>query len=307
MYLQGISRYRATLGWNPNFAYAFMAERVRQRDLVNLDLSSLRGLINCSEPVTQESQDRFLKAFSPCGLDNQVFWGCYAMAETVFALTHGVSEDAGYLDDEGPSQSALRTGSKPFVSVGRPLEGVELMIADQAGHPCTDRQMGEFWVKSPFNLTGYYQNPEATRDVFHQQWYRTGDLGYRAGREFFVCGRKKDVLIIGGVNIYPQDIEDAISQIDGIQKGRVAAFGVFDALIQSQGIVVLAEPAGAVENAHTLIARIGQQITAGFHISNFEIHLVAPGWLVKSSAGKMARRANRLKWQQQSAEQHAHD
>ena len=296
MYLRAIDRYRATLGWNPNFAFAFMADRIREPDLTGLALGSLRGLINCSEPVTHLSQGLFRDRFSPYGLSRNVFWGCYAMAETTFAITHGTSADPGYLDFQGPVDTGLRSNSRPFLSVGRPLAGVDLKVVSDGGQTCSDRQVGELWVKSPFNFTGYHNNPEDTHLALCDGWYKTGDLGYQLDGQFFVSGRKKDVLIVGGANLYPQDIEDEAAKVAGIKLGRVAAFAAFDERLQTEYLVVLAETDVTGSEGLRLFTEVRQRLQAAFNISNFVVDLLAPGWLIKSSAGKMARRANREKW-----------
>jgi fatty-acyl-CoA synthase len=296
MYLQAASAYRATLGWNPNFAYAFMAERVRREDLKGVQLETLRGLVNCSEPVTHESQRRFVSKFSAYGLRPDVFWGCYAMAETTFALTHGLSSDGDYLDYQGPARGAPLSATLPLISVGRPIAGAELVVVDEQARPQPDRVLGEIWVKSPFNFAGYYNNPEATANAFHEGWYRTGDIGYRVGNEFFVCSRKKDLLIVAGVNIFPQDIEDLVSDVEGVHAGRVAVFAEFDPKHQTEKVIVLAESSLPESEQIDALVRLRQRLLATLQIANFEVHLVSPGWLIKSSAGKMARKANRDKW-----------
>ncbi|HEV3036379.1 MAG TPA: AMP-binding protein [Candidatus Angelobacter sp.] len=296
MYLRAVDRYRATLGWHPNFAFAFMADRIREPDLAGLSLGSLRGLINCSEPVTHVSQELFRERFSPYGLPGNVFWGCYAMAETTFAITYGASSDPGYLDFQGPVGAESRSNSRPFVSVGRPLAGVDLKVVSDGGQTCSDRQVGELWVKSPFNLSGYHNNPEATRTALCDGWYKTGDLGYQLDGQFFVSGRKKDMLIVAGANLYPQDIEDEVLKVAGIKLGRVAAFAAFDERLQTEELVVVAETEITGSEGLRLLSEVRQRLQAAFNISNFSVDLVAPGWLIKSSAGKMARRANREKW-----------
>ncbi|MBW3541924.1 MAG: AMP-binding protein [Planctomycetes bacterium] len=162
LYLQAVSRYHGTLSWHPNFAFSFMAQRVRAEELKGVELSSVRGLVNCSEPVTRTSQDCFLERFQACGLRSHVFWGCYAMAETTFALTHGTAHDAGYFDHQGPTDGPAQMGGGPHVSVGRPLPGVELIAADGDLGPLEDGTVGELCVRSPFNLRRYYNNPAAT-------------------------------------------------------------------------------------------------------------------------------------------------
>jgi fatty-acyl-CoA synthase len=299
-FLRAASDYRATLAWNPNFAYAFMAQRVRERDLDGVRIDSLRGLANCSEPVTHESQQQFLERFAPVGAREDMFWGCYAMAETTFALTHGTPSDPGYLDEQGPSESGSLRG-RVQVSVGRALPGVELRVVAEDGEDLPDRRIGELWVRSPFNFEGYHRDDEATAASHADGWYRTGDLGYRAGAAFYVVGRKKDLIIVGGVNVFPQDVEELVAGIDGVTPGRVSAFSDFDPALQTERVVVLFESELDAEAADALVLHARQLILASFQIANFGVHRVEPGWLVKSSSGKMARSANRAKWAERSA------
>jgi fatty-acyl-CoA synthase len=295
--LQAASHFGGTLSWNPNFAYAFMAQRVRDADLDELDLSSLRGLVNCSEPVTHASQQQFLRRFSPLGLRHDVFMGCYAMAETTFALTHGPASDPTALDHVGPTSGARSRHADPYVSVGRPIARVDLEVMDDRGRPRPDREIGELWVRSPFNFTGYYGDRRATEAAFVGDWYRTGDLGYRVGNDFFVTGRSKDVLIVGGVNVFPHDLEEVAGRVEGVLPGRTVAFARFDEARQTERVTILAESDRQGEAGRETLLRIRQWIQSSFDLAAFEVHLVPPGWLVKSSSGKIARSANREKWQ----------
>jgi fatty-acyl-CoA synthase len=306
-YLDAVGRFRATLSWHPNFAFAFMSQRVRERDLDRLDLSSLRRLVNCSEPVTHASQQAFLDRFAARGLSPDVFTGCYAMAETTFALTHGDADDPAYHDPRGPDEGARSTDGVGYVSVGRPLPGVELRVVDpEDGQELPDGVVGELWTRSPFNFSGYFNDPEATERAFVDGWYRTGDLGYRRDGAFYIAGRLKDVLIVGGVNVFPQDIEDLVSGFDGVQSGRVSAFSTFDPRVQTERIVIVAEATDPSDEARRQLAQqIRQRVLAAFQIANFEMQFVEPGWLVKSTSGKMARSANRKKWLDERADQHA--
>lgn len=298
IYLQKVSEHRGTLSWHPNFAYAFMANRVPDRAIEGVNLSSLRGLVNCSEPVTYHSQQAFLERFGSRGVSDDVFKGCYAMAETTFALTHGEPDDPRYIDPVGPKDQARSPGHAQYVSVGRPLPGVELKIMDpdrQVELP--EREMGEIWVSSPFNFSGYFNDEVATSAAFAGDWYRTGDLGYRVDSSFYVVGRAKDLLVVAGVNVFPQEIEETVSQVEGVHPGRVSAFSVFDEKLQTERVVVVAE-----SDAHDgpdkgrIVSEIRQRILAGFQIGNFDVSLVPREWLVKSTSGKIARSANRQKW-----------
>lgn len=297
-YLKAVTMYGGTLSWHPNFAFMFMAQRVTDPDLRGVDLRSLRGLINCSEPTTQESQDAFLSRFGPLGLASDVFHGCYAMAETTFALTHGRSDDPGYVDSIGPYRGDDTAGSSSYLSVGRPLSGVQIRVMDpDEWTELSERSIGEIWVRAPFNFTGYYNDEEATEAAFVDGWYRTGDLGYRVGEDLFIAGRLKDVMIVGGVNVFPQDLEDIVSSVPGIQPGRVAAFSSFDERTQTERITILAETAQTTSRrADEAIVEVRQRILAALQVTGFDVHLVHPGWLVKSTSGKVARSANREKW-----------
>jgi len=301
MFLQAASRYRATLSWNPNFAFTFMAERIREEQLEDIDLSSVRGLVNCAEPVTAESQLRFRRRFEAFGLRPDVFRGCYAMAEATFALTAGRESDPGYLDSEGPLGNEHVT-RLPQISVGRPLPGVELAVMDENSHPLGDRRIGELWVRSPLLFSGYFNNPEATEAAMHQGWYKTGDLGYRIGRDYYVCSRKKDLLILNGVNVFPQDVEEMVSAVNGVLGGRVAAFSLFSEKFQSETLIVLAESDLPASERSGVIIAIRQLILATLQVANFQVHLVPPLWLIKSSSGKIARQANRTKWLAEESE-----
>ncbi len=299
-FLRAASDHGATLSWNPNFAYSFMAQRVRDDDLDGVDLGRLRALVNCSEPVTLESQRRFFERFAAHGAREDMFRGCYAMAETTFALTDGTPADDGYLDAEGPTDASSLRG-RTQVSVGSALPGVELRVVADDGRDLPDRAVGELWARSPFNFAGYHEEPEATTASHVDGWYRTGDLGYRVGAAYYVVGRKKDLLIVSGVNVFPQDLEDLVSGLDGVIAGRVSAFSEFDDRLQTEQVTLLFETDLPEDEARRVMITARQVLLASFQIANFQVHPVAPGWLVKSSSGKMARAANRQKWAEESA------
>jgi acyl-CoA synthetase (AMP-forming)/AMP-acid ligase II len=292
LWLRAVHAWRGTLAWHPNFAYAFMAERADPEACADLDLSCLRALVNCSEPVTDASQSRFLARFTPHGLRPGVFRGCYAMAETTFALTDGSCTDPGYRARPPGSDGAVAA-----LSVGRPLPGVAIEVVDEHGAAVPDGVVGQLRVRSPFNFSGYHNNAEATAEAVRDGWYHTGDLGWRAGGELFVSGRRKDLLIAGGVNVWPADLEAVACEEPGVHAGRAAAFSAFDPVEQTERIVLLVESDAPSGVHRALTTGIRQRVLAVFQISNFEVHVVPPGWLVKSSSGKMARSENRERWQ----------
>jgi fatty-acyl-CoA synthase len=221
---QAISRYRGTLAWLPNFAYNFCASKIRERDLEGLDLSSMRGVSNCSEPMRFESQAAFLERFRAYGFRAEALLTCYAMAENTFAVTQGGVDAALTIDEIDREAMQVEKIARPatpdrptvkMVSAGRPIRNVEVKVIDEKGATLPDRQIGELALRSDCMLSGYYHRPDATEKAFLDGWYLTGDFGYMADGEVYVAGRKKDLIIVGGKNVYPQDIELLAMQVAG--------------------------------------------------------------------------------------------
>ena len=309
--MQAVSSYKGTLTWLPNFAYNFCAQKIRHRDLQGVDLSSWRAVINCSEPMHWESHEMFLQAFEPFGLDARALATCYAMAENVFAVTQGgisapVSEDlidmSAMLNDRlavPVVRAENESNTLRMLSAGTPISNTRLRILDSNLSDLPERQVGEVALKSDCMLTGYYQRPDLTAKAFHDGWYLTGDLGYLADGELYITGRKKDLIIVGGKNIYPQDIERLAGEVEGIHPGRVAAFGVYNDRMGTEDVVVVAEvdPDTAGE-AEPIKREIRRRVTQGSDVTLREIQLVERNWLIKTSSGKVARAANREKFLQ---------
>jgi fatty-acyl-CoA synthase len=289
-YVRAVSRHGATLGWHPNFAFSHLARSSRR--VGGADLSSLRLLANCAEPVTRESQDRFLERFAPHGLRPDVFAGCYAMAETTFAVTHG-DPARQVLDPEGPRGGGRLGGRLPVVSVGAALPGVEFRIVGEDGTDLPQGTLGEIWIRCPFLSDGYVENPAASEAAFREGWYLTGDLGYMRDDQLFVLGRVKDLMIVAGHNVFPEDVERIVGETRGLRPGRVVAFAEFDPAIQTERVTVLAEPADASVEVDLLA--VSARLQAELQIAAL-VELVPPTWLVKSSSGKLARKASAEKW-----------
>jgi len=285
-YLREVSRRGATLGWHPNFAFAHMARSAR--GVEDAALGSLRLLANCSEPVTHDAQERFRTRFAARGLRPDVFAGCYAMAETTFAVTHGHPGEE-VRDRAGPANGGPLRTRLPLVSVGRALPSVEIRAVSEGGTPCGEGIVGELWIRAPFLSGGYVQNPGATSASFRDGFYRTGDLGYRRGRDWYVLGRQGDMMILAGHNVFPEDVERIVGAAPGIKPGRTVAFAEFDEGLQTERLVVLAEPArdGTLPDLVAIRTRLQAELQVAARIE-----MVPPGWLVKSSSGKPARRAS---------------
>jgi fatty-acyl-CoA synthase len=299
--LEAISRERATLSWLPNFAYNLLADRVHDADLDGVRLDSVRMLVNCSEPVRAESHARMLGRFRRCGLRAGAFGACYAMAETTFAVTQtapGAMARTVVVDREALSQGTAVPPTAPdrarmCVSSGTPIPGCEVHVESEDGARLGDGRVGELVVESRSLFDGYHNLPEDTAAVLSEGRYRTGDLGFRMAGEVFVVGRKKDIIIVAGRNLYPEDIEDAVGAVPGVLPGRVVALGVPDEALGTEQVWVIAE-----SNSHGTereeVLRIAIQMAGmAIDVTFARVFVAPPRWLVKSSAGKPSRQANR--------------
>ena len=304
--LQAVTKYRGTLTWLPNFAYNFCAQKIRDRDLEGVDLSSLRAISNCSEPMRFESHEAFRERFTPYGLNPTALCTCYAMAENVFAVTQGGINAPVVIDEidrhamQTEKQAIPAIAGQPsvkMVSAGPAIRNVEVMVTDEKGRRLPDRAIGELALRSDCMLTEYYHRPDATEKAIKNGWYFTGDYGYMVGDQVYVAGRKKDMIIVGGKNVYPMDLEELAMQVPGVHPGRVVAFGVFNEQAGTEDVVIVAE----VETRDPAeLERIGDEIrqvvTRGSAVALRHVHLVGPRWLIKTSSGKTARGANKEKF-----------
>jgi len=308
MLFRAIQDYKGTFCWLPNFAYNHSARRIRQRDTAGLDLSSLRAFVNCSEPVHHSSHLLFAERFAANGIGLQHLTVSYAMAENTFAVTQSPIAQPARLDvvdraalenerTATPCQPQLPT-AQLNVSCGAPIDGVQVKIIDENGRTLAERQLGEVAVKSNFMLTGYYQRPDLNAQLWHDGWYRTGDMGYLADGEVYIAGRKKDLIINAGKNVYPQDLEAIVNTVPGVHPGRAVAFGVYDEREGTELIGIVAEVDATDPDAKRHIAaQIRQAIAHQTTVTASYVYLVDDKWLIKTSSGKIARAANRDKWQ----------
>jgi fatty-acyl-CoA synthase len=306
-----VTRYHGTLTWLPNFAYNFCAQKIRDRDLAGVDLSSWRAVINCSEPMRWESQQAFAQRFAAFGLRPEAMATCYAMAENVFAVTQGgidgpvvveaIERRALIAGQAVPRDEAAGAPDAPatvkMLSAGRPLPNVRLRVLDEQRRELPERRVGEIALRSDCILTGYYNRADLTALAFHDGWYLTGDLGYLAEGELFVTGRKKDLIIVGGKNVHPQDLEALAGEVPGVHPGRVVAFGVFDEELGTEEVVIVAEADSEADDERRRLAdEVRQCVNRGSDIAVRVVQIVGPRWVLKTSSGKLARAANREKY-----------
>ena len=310
--LQIITESKCTLAWLPNFAFQFVPRRTAPKRWADYDLSSLRLVINCSEPVRASSMREFQTAFH---IASGVLQSSYAMAENVFAVTQSEIDAAApntlWIDGQ-QYRTAHRIvpvpqeapGAVSFTSSGRLLPNQQLRILSDSGGIAADDSVGEIAIQSDCLFTGYYNRPDLTAEAFLDGWYRTGDLGFLFQGELYVVGRKKDLLIVGGENIYPQDIEEIVGAHPAVHDGRAIAMGIYNPEIGTEDIVVVAEVEKyeMLAQSSEIEQQIRRSIVAALGIAVKKFFVVPPKWIVKSTAGKPARSATREKLLQEHPE-----
>jgi acyl-CoA synthetase (AMP-forming)/AMP-acid ligase II len=304
---RAVQSHRGTLSWLPNFAYNHCARVVRERDLQGIDLSRWR-VVNCSEPVRDESHRLFLDRFRPYGFSERGLGSCYAMAEATFAVTASPVPGPPRVDwvqleplqREGravpaPAEAA---GASAMTSSGAPIEGVRVAVIGEGGARLGDRDVGEILVQGDCLFEGYHRRPDLSATAIQDGWYHTGDLGYLADGELYVAGRKDDLIIVGGKNIHPGDLEAIAAEVPGLRPGRAVAFGAPDVRLGTQAVVMVCELAGDPdsEERRRIESELRRRIVHQTDVTLAAVRLVDGRWLVKTSSGKVARRANREKY-----------
>jgi acyl-CoA synthetase (AMP-forming)/AMP-acid ligase II len=298
-FLDAISFHKPTLCWLPNFAFQLLIRTANAA--ARYDLSSVRLMIDCSEPCKAETLRAFQARFAEAGLRPGALQISYAMAEAVFMVTQTdgpgiprcIEADAAALEQDGlviPSRPDRR--ARTIISCGMPMHGVDIRILDIDGQACAERIVGEIVIASATLFAGYYgiDTPSAK---LQNGWYRTGDRGFIDGGALFVTGRNDDLLIINGKNIYAHDVEFCINTHCQVKAGRVVAVAPFNPRTGSQALVVIAETETADKaEREALVQAIRQTVNAEFAVSIYEAMLVDPGWLVKTTSGKISRSEN---------------
>ncbi len=304
--MQSVSEYKGTLTWLPNFAYVFCARKIRDRHLEGVDLSSWRAIINCSEPVRWESHQAFYEAFKGYGLKLEALQTSYAMAENTFGVTQSDLSRPPAVDEIDAELFLQKRIAQPvedgavamkMMSSGKPLSNTSVRVLDPDGNDVPERVIGEIALKSDSMLTGYYNRPGITEKAFRGEWYLTGDYGYFADGELYVSGRKKEMIIVGGKNIYPQDIEMLVYEVDGVHAGRAVAFGIYDEQGGTEEVVVVAESDLSSEADQLKLADdVRKYVTVNSAVALRYVKIVPAKWIIKTSSGKPARTANKEKY-----------
>lgn len=301
LWLKLMSRNRGTVSFSPPFGYALCARRLRPKDAVGLDLSAWRVAGVGAEMIHPDWLQQFADALAPAGFSARAFLPCYGMAECCLAVSFsqpGAGARIDRVDGEllslhgvarpiAASESAVKSNS--FINCGKPLPGFDVEIRDDQGRPLPDRRCGRIYLRGPSVMSGYFGNPVATREVLSTDgWLDTGDLGYRVDGDLVLTGRAKDLLIINGRNIWPQDLEHLAEQQPEVRPTDASAFSVTGDDGSEIAVLVVqcreVDPAALV----SLSERLKQAIYLEFGISCL-IQLVPPHTLPHTSSGKLSR------------------
>lgn len=307
--LELMSAHHSTLSWMPNFAFQFMARRVPEARRAEYDLSSVRLLINCAEPVRAQSIVEFEAAFSGSKLRGGTVSSSYAMAENVFAVTqappsrpHGplrlwVDSSALLARQRIELVNPNAVNGTELVSSGRCLSGNQVRIINPAGAALADGQLGEVAIASDSLFTGYFNRADLSAKAIIDGWYHSGDLGFCWEGELFVVGRQKDLIIIAGRNIYPQDVEELVCAHPAIHDGRCVALGLMNPALGTEELFAVAEVEADehLSLERQLALELSQALQVDLGVSLRRLFLKPRGWLVKSTAGKPARSSTKEK------------
>lgn len=296
-WLEWLSEFRATITAGPSFAYALASRAARSAS--GLDLSRMRIALNGAEPIDPDAVDTFCESTAPFGFRPGAVFCAFGMAEATLAVSfpkpgEGMRSDVVDRrvleeDKEALPVAAQESGRRQrrLAILGRPIPGLDVRIVEpEGGTELGPRSVGELELRGDCITPGYYRNPDATRAVFHGEWLRTGDLGYLVDGELVVCGRSTDMIIFGGRNIYPEDIERAVSKVRGVRSGNVIAFGI-EGRKNRERMVVVAESKDA--DPEEVRAAAARQVTASSGLPAADIVVVEPGSLPKTSSGKLQR------------------
>jgi fatty-acyl-CoA synthase len=294
-WVKWMSDHKGTITAGPNFSWVLAARALKR--LEGLDLSPMRVALNGAEPVDADAVAKLVEAGARHGLRPGAVFPAFGMAEVAIAGTFpapmsGLRIDAVDLRVLETERYAAPVdpgtdGSKTFAFLGRAIAGLELRVVDpDDGRVCHDREVGELQIKGTSVMAGYYKRPDVNEATFDGEWLRTGDLAYLVDGELVICGRIKDVIIVGGRNVFPQDVERVVSEVDGVRPGNVVAIGV-EGRRGGEEVVVVAEV--RAEGTDDVRHQVAERVRRSVGLAPREVVLVAAGSLPKTSSGKLQR------------------
>jgi acyl carrier protein len=303
-WLWAIHQYRGTISASPNFGYELVLKRVNESDIKNLDLSSWRCAFNGAEPVSPNTIYRFVERFRKSGFKAEAMMSVYGLAESSVGLAFPPLRNEARIDCINRKLFTHTRQARPadeadenalcFVTCGQPLPGHQIRIVDEEGNEAPERQEGFLQFRGPSATSGYYRNPDATKELFKNDWLNSGDLAYSAEGYIFVTGRSKDVIIRAGRNIYPQEVEEVVGNIDGIRKGCVVTFGTIEPRTGTERLVLIAESRQQDETIkQDLQKKIISIANDLIGLPPDEVIIAPPHTVLKTSSGKIRRSACR--------------
>ncbi|HQC81094.1 MAG TPA: AMP-binding protein, partial [Accumulibacter sp.] len=303
-WLQAISHHRGTLSAAPNFAYDLCARKLADADLAGLDLSSWRLAFNGAEPVNPATLAAFAERYARHGFAAESLAPVYGLAECSVGLAFPPLRRGPHIDLIDREALTQRRQAVPVgddsldpvrvTACGRALPGHAIRVVDDRDAELPDRHVGRLQFKGPSVTAGYFRNPVATRSLFHGEWLDSGDSAYLVDGEIYLTGRAKDLIIRGGRNLYPYELEQAVGNIAGVRRGCVAVFASNDPCHASERLVVVAETrADDPRIRETLRREINQAAIDTIGLPADEIVLAPPNAVLKTSSGKIRRNATR--------------
>ncbi len=318
LWLNLMSQTGGTISFSPPFGYELCARRVRPSDLERLDLSAWRVAGVGAETIRPSSLRNFANALQEAGFNRRAFLACYGMAETSLAISFAPLErdvhieyvDADRLGHEGVAVSVAKDAQdvrvNQFVRCGKPIPDLDMEIRGTDGQVLPEKQCGTIFVRGPSVMSGYFNEPEITAEsLLPDGWLNTGDMGYLVDGEIIITGRQKDMIIINGRNIWPQDLEFLAECQPEVRPEDASAFSVTDQTGQEVAVMVVqcrqADPAVRRDLAERLRASVQAEVGV-----ECRIDLVPPHTLPRTSSGKLSRSGAKKDYlQRQSIEQAA--
>jgi acyl-CoA synthetase (AMP-forming)/AMP-acid ligase II len=302
-WLEAISRYRGTISFAPNFAYELCVRRVKDSQIASLDLSSWR-IAGCgAEPIRYQTLRGFADRFGRAGFRAASFTPSYGLAEHTLAVTVAPNRlnvdvvDSGRLVRESRAVSVVGAPAEPTVCIvgcGQPFPGHAVEIVDEDGRQLPERHVGRIVARGPSTMMEYFEDPAATAETLPGEWLHTGDLGYVADGQLFVCGRTKDLIIRHGRKYHPPDLESAIASVDGLRPSAVVVFGI-NRLEEPDEVVAVLE--ARASQADDIIDHVRRRVreTAGLELDS--IVVTPPGTIPRTTSGKVRRSETRARFQ----------
>jgi 1-acyl-sn-glycerol-3-phosphate acyltransferase len=310
-WLRSIHHHRGTLGAAPNFAFELCLKNVRDEDIKDLDLSTMRMVVNGAEPVSPSTIRRFAERFAAYGFRPETMAPVYGLAECSVGLAFPPVNRSPIIDrvqraplaGDGLAIPAKHDEAQvvEFVACGRPLPRHQIRIVDDRGAELPDRQQGRLEFKGPSATSGYFRNDEKTQALFDGEWLDSGDLAYIVNGDIYLTGRIKDMIIRAGRNIYPHELEEVLGNIDDVRKGCVAVFACADQRTGTERLIVMAETRlSDADDIERLKEQIVQSSIKILEMPPDEIVLVPPRTVPKTSSGKVRRTAARQLYESQA-------